>query len=276
MNYTTLRGALGRPTTLALLVALSTAACDDEITNTLLPDFEVEAAMTAFADTDPGVGSDETLEVELRNDGTGAVAVTAVSLEGMDAAEFELMSAGPVQLTAGQSTTVRLGFAPMTEGAKSATLVIESDDPDQGRVEIAITGQAVRFQYAQVDRKGIPALNTVFNHPSGQSGFDKTAYNISAPSMDVATYRDQFITVLGAVGNADPAGTADLLLPDELPVSLGATTAFATLTGRTLDDDATDVALFVTVGDPSLQSDNVDANDVAFRTVFPYVAAPHN
>ena len=39
---------------------------------------------------------------------------------------------------------------------------------------------------------------------------------------------------------------------------------------------AIDVALFVTVGAPELQSDNVDANDKAFRTVFPYVAEPHN
>ena len=120
-------------------------------------------------------------------------------------------------------------------------------------------------------------MNTVFNHPSGTAGFDKTLYNVSSPAGDVATYTAQFETVLGAVGNADPAATAALLLPDELPVSLGASpTAFASLTGRTLSDDATDVALFVTVGAAELQSDNVDANDLPFRTTFPYVAAPHN
>ena len=144
-------------------------------------------------------------------------------------------------------------------------------------IEISVRGRAARFQYRQVDRIGIPALNTVFNHPSGIAGFDKTAYNVAAPSGDLATYTGQFEIVLGAVGNADPQATAALLLPDELPVSLGAApTAFAQLTGRTLSDDATDVALFVTVGIAALQSDNVDANDKAFRTVFPYVAEPHN
>ncbi|NNF29113.1 MAG: DUF4331 family protein, partial [Gemmatimonadetes bacterium] len=75
------------------------------------------------------------------------------------------------------------------------------------------------------------------------------------------------------VANADPEGTAGLLLPDALPVSLAADmTSFATLTGRALADDAVDVALFVTVGVEELQSDNVDANDVAFLSEFPYLA----
>ena len=83
--------------------------------------------------------------------------------------------------------------------------------------------------------------------------------------------------MLGAVGNADPAATAALLLPDELPVSLGvAVSNFAELTGRQQADDGTDVALQVVVGITALQSDNVDENDVPFLTSFPYLAAPNN
>ena len=148
-----------------------------------------------------------------------------------------------------------------------------ADGPD---VEVVLMGQAARFQYQQVDRMGIPGLNTVFNHPSGIAGFDKKEYNRVTPAGDVAAYTNQFVTVLTAVGNADPAGTAALLLPDELPVDLGASvTSFATLTGRALADDAVDVALAVTVGIAALHSDHVDANDTAFRTTFPYVAAAH-
>ena len=127
--------------------------------------------------------------------------------------------------------------------------------------------------YTQVDRIGIPALNTVFNHPPA---FSKTAYNIAGPATDVANYNAQFITVLGAVANANPAGTAAVLLPDELPVNLGsAISNFALLDGRKLSDDATDVALTVVVGVAALQSDNVDANDVAFLNSFPYLAPPN-
>jgi hypothetical protein len=145
-----------------------------------------------------------------------------------------------------------------------------------GNVEVRLSGRASRFQYRQVDRFGIATLNTVFNHASGVAGFDKKAYNLASPANDLARYRTQFQTVLGAVGNPDPAATAALLLPDELPVNMGApVTRFGMLTGRALSDDAVDVALSVTVGIAALQSDNVDANDRPFRTVFPYVAAPH-
>lgn len=277
MTRYAIRGAVSRPSTIPLLAVLAlTTACGEEMTMAPVPDVEVEASTTAFASTDPAIGTDETIEVEIRNAGSGTLDVSSIALQGTDAADFSLLDATPTQLGAGASTMVTLGFAPTSVGAKVATLVVTSDDPDEATVELGLTGEATRFQFTQVDRKGIPALNTVFNHPSGTAGFDKTAYNVAAPSMDVASYRDQFITVLGAVGNADPAATADLLLPDELPVSLAGTTSFATLTGRALADDATDVALFVTVGDPSLQSDNVDANDVAFRADFPYVAPPHN
>lgn len=127
--------------------------------------------------------------------------------------------------------------------------------------------------YTQVDRIGIPALNTVFNH---RPAFSKTAYNIAGPADDVATYTDQFVTVLTAVANANPNATAAVLLPDELPVNLGsATSNFALLDGRKLSDDATDVALTVVVGVAALQSDNVDANDVAFLNSFPYLAPPN-
>ena len=127
--------------------------------------------------------------------------------------------------------------------------------------------------YTQVDRIGIPALNTVFNHPPA---FSKVDYNTSGPATDVANYNARFITVLAAVANANPAGTAAALLPDELPVNLAsATSNFALLDGRKPSDDATDIALTIVVGVPALQSDNVDANDVAFLNSFPYLAPPN-
>ena len=125
---------------------------------------------------------------------------------------------------------------------------------------------------------GIPALNTVFNHPPSTPGFSKVAYNRKSPQTDSADYTAQFVTVLGAVANEDPAQTAALLLPDELPVDLSADTSdFATLNGRRLADDAVDVALSVTIGDTlsHLRSDNVDANDKAFLDAFPFLAPPH-
>ncbi|MDB5049210.1 MAG: hypothetical protein JWO30_2281 [Fibrobacteres bacterium] len=132
--------------------------------------------------------------------------------------------------------------------------------------------------FTQVDRMGIPALNTVFNHPKTVSGFSKTLYNQRGPDSDLVNYKAQFKTVLGAVANADPEATVLLLLPDELPAKLGsATSDFAALDGRKLEDDAADIALTVAVGPtlPALHSDHVNANDTAFSAEFPFLAGPH-
>ena len=236
----------------------------------------VDATQVQFARTDPLLGSIEAPVVRISNLGTGGLMVDEVSIEGMDAGMFSAEGAsGPFTLGPGADREIILGFAPLAAGSFSATPRIRSDDPLDPDLTIGLSGTSAPFQYAQVDRMGIPALNTVFNHPSGIAGFDKTAYNVASPAADVANYRAQFIVVLDAVGNADSGGTADLLLPDELPINMGAPTAFAALTGRAPADDATDVALTVTVGIAALQSDNVAANDKAFLNGFPFLATPH-
>ncbi len=154
----------------------------------------------------------------------------------------------------------------------SATLVLSScfDSSNDNDDKIVVDNST----YTQVDRMGIPALNTVFNHPAA---FSKKDYNTAGPDKDKATYMERFKTVLGAVANADPAATANVLLADELPVSLGSATSFATLTGRAPSDDAVDVALGLVIGSSLsvVHSDNVDANDKAFLATFPYLADNH-
>lgn len=259
------------------LPAIFLTACDDE-DPTMVATSEIVATPSAsqFADADPEVGTDEIISVEVMNTGSASVTITGIALGGADTDAFELMNTSTADLAAGASTSFDVAFVPPSVGAKNATILISADNAPS--IETNISGTATRFQYSQVDRMGIPALNTVFNHPSGTGPFDKTAYNVASPANDVADYTDLFITVLEAVPNSDPAATAALLLPDELPVSLAASpTAFATLTGRALSDDATDVALTVVIDqEPSLQSDNVDSNDASFRTEFPYVAAPNS
>lgn len=143
----------------------------------------------------------------------------------------------------------------------------DDDDSDSG---------SARFD--QADRMGLPGVNTIFNHPSSVEGFSKILYNRRSPDSDLVNYKDQFVTVLGAVSNGAPEATAAALLPDELPAKLGsAASDFALLDGRKLEDDAIDIALGLLVGSdlPALQSDHVDANDTAFSAEFPYLAGPH-
>lgn len=261
----------------ALLVLLGAAltACSDDSTTGPMPSSEiaVDAASVDFGALDVRFGAGPQTELTIQNTGAVDLVVSSAAVAGANASAFVYDGPSSFTISAGGTQTVRVAFNPAGAGGQSATLQLASNDPDTPTLSVALAGQGVAATYRQVDRMGIPALNTVFNHPPV---FSKQAYNTATPAGDLAAYRAQFETVLGAVANADPAATAALLLPDELPVNLGASvTRFAELTGRALSDDAVDVALLVTVGVPSLQSDNVSANDRAFLTAFPYLATPH-
>lgn len=143
--------------------------------------------------------------------------------------------------------------------------------------------------YEQEDQFGRPAINTVFI-PSGTT---KDVFNTTIPSAQGAAYTSAFKTKLLALNSGyttnllglDATTFSSVLATDVLTVSLTAPTTFYdgtnVLTGRALSDDVIDVELILIFGgpaaeqNPTLTSDNVDANDRAFLTSFPYLAAAH-
>ncbi len=260
---------------LVLLTLPLAAACNsDGPTMPDTPSLALATHSVDFGGLDVDFGTGMPMTVTVTNGGSSSFTVGPVTVTGSAASDFVLTDASDVFTVApGGSVDIHVAFDPTAEGARSAALSLPSDDMAAGTLEASLSGTGAHYTYQQVDRLGIPALNTVFNHPPQ---FDKKAYNVAGPGDDLRNYRARFETVLGAVANADPSATATLLLPDELPVSLAAaTTHFAELNGRALDDDAVDVALTVVVGIETLHSDNVDANDVAFLPTFPFLADPH-
>jgi hypothetical protein len=140
--------------------------------------------------------------------------------------------------------------------------------------------------YQQEDQMARPAINTVFV----ASGAPKDAFNGTIPSAMGAIYTPVISAVLtgfGYTSNAlghDKATFSGILATDVLSVSLTGTTTFYdgtnVLTGRALADDVIDTELLLIFGgstgasSPGLTSDKVAANDKAFLTTFPYLAAP--
>lgn len=161
-----------------------------------------------------------------------------------------------------------------------------SDDP---------SGPDFTGTYAQQDQMGRPAVNTVFV----SSGM-KDAFNTTIPSQQGASFQSMFQTNLEglspAYGNPgdtnalglDAAAFTGLLATDVLNVSLDGVTSFydpstmpaTVLTGRRLADDVITVELLLIFGgedfseNPGLSNDNVDTNDKAFLSSFPYLASP--
>jgi hypothetical protein len=129
----------------------------------------------------------------------------------------------------------------------------------------------------QVERMGLPTINTVFNHTDAT----KDAYNRAEPRNDVADYSDDVSGVVELItslaGTApDPAAYGDaiagVLLPDVITYDTAQPANFAMLNGRALADDVIDVALSVVANTPL--SDCV-GNDSTFLNHFPYVGEPN-
>ena len=129
----------------------------------------------------------------------------------------------------------------------------------------------------QVERMGLPAINTVFNHTDAT----KDAYNRAMPQNDVANYTDDVAGVVslitGLAGTAGDPGAyglaiAGALLPDVITYNTATAANFAALNGRALSNDVIDVALTVVANTPL--SDCV-ANDSTFSSSFPYLGKPN-
>lgn len=120
----------------------------------------------------------------------------------------------------------------------------------------------------QIDQMGRPAINTVFNNANADK-YDRELFNRTQPhEMVNAGFRDSTEDVLTALGAADPAGLAAVLVPDVLTYETGNTGGF--LNGRRLRNDVIDAELSL-VTNGAIPSDCV-ANDSAFPNAWPYLA----
>jgi hypothetical protein len=142
--------------------------------------------------------------------------------------------------------------------------------------------------FTQADQMARPAINTVF-----VGAPRKNEFNLTAPTAMSAAFKTDFVNVLTGFGQTAVStnalgqtrdAMATLLVSDVLNVKLTGTTTFFdgtnVLTGRALADDVIDTELLLIFGgsagtsNPGLTKDNVNSNDKAFLTTFPYLANP--
>lgn len=159
------------------------------------------------------------------------------------------------------------GARRILRGAFVVALLVNAACEDDG----GMLGPGEEETFTQVDRFGLPAINTVFI-PSTM----KQDFNRSVPANDRAQFREEALATLEAFGvtGAAAEGLADAVLPDIQPIDTSQPTAF--LNGRKPTDDVITGELMLIFGDnAALNDDHVDANDVAFLPTFPYFAEPH-
>jgi hypothetical protein len=153
-----------------------------------------------------------------------------------------------------------------------------------------VGGPDLERVYVQVERLGNPLVSEVTlakrNH---------AFHNTTGPGTDVVNFSDQLKGFVRDVAgrNATVQNTlAAVLLPDMLIVQTdkaGSSAGWLSWAladgygGRRLSDDVVDAGLAAIFGplldgsnvSPGLATDNVNANDAAFGTAFPYLAAAH-
>jgi len=159
-----------------------------------------------------------------------------------------------------------------------------SDDDDD------ITGPISDREFLQIERLGNPLVSEVFFLKR-----DHGLHNTSIPSTDVAngfkTKIETFIRDVAGRNTTVQTTVSSVLVPDMLlvfPNRNPATSGWLGWAlangwgGRNLSDDVVDAGLAAVFGSlldgsntsPGLSTDNVSANDKAFTTTFPYLAAP--
>lgn len=159
-----------------------------------------------------------------------------------------------------------------------------SDDDDD------ITGPTNDREFVQIERLGNPLVSEVFFMKR-----DHGLHNTSIPSTDIAngfkTKIEAFIRDVAGRNTTVQTTVSSVLVPDMLlvfPNRNPATSGWLGWAlangwgGRNLSDDVVDAGLSAVFGSllngsntsPGLASDNVGANDKAFTTTFPYLAAP--
>ncbi|MFQ5864233.1 MAG: choice-of-anchor D domain-containing protein, partial [bacterium] len=107
-----------------------------------VPEIAVHPTSHDFGDVIVDSTASQTFVVT--NEGTAVLVVTATSLTGANPEQFNIDSGGaPFTLVPGDSQDVVVSFQPTSEGLKSATLQIASNDPDEDTLEVALTGNGV-------------------------------------------------------------------------------------------------------------------------------------
>ncbi|MFH2112815.1 MAG: choice-of-anchor D domain-containing protein [Candidatus Bathyarchaeota archaeon] len=105
---------------------------------------DIEVAPTTVQFGDVALGASATQIVTIQNVGAAGLTVTGISL-APGSGSFGVTSAPstPFTLAPGATAYVSVAFTPTASGPASGTLRVTSDDPDEGLVEITLSGNGV-------------------------------------------------------------------------------------------------------------------------------------
>jgi hypothetical protein len=125
---------------LLFLIGCSLSNGDDP-TNSEEPDINIIALNTDFGAVLFGLMSE--LDFSIVNQGAGVLIISDIVIYGNDADDFQILAGYDENIDPNESIDVVLRFSPQNrqEGRRNALVTVSSNDPDESRIEFAITGE---------------------------------------------------------------------------------------------------------------------------------------
>ncbi len=174
-------------------------------------------------------GEPAEIEVTLRNTGTAVLNLLGINLEGSHPADFVVTGAPATALPPGETTAFTLRFTPSVNGARSATLGLVTNDPDENPFVLQLAGVSKDFLtevFTTASPNDSAGATYTFRLPSGitPSAADSSLPPVeSAPiAVQTGTASDLYesATVLDARQTTDPFDPERVLVERLIATSL--------------------------------------------------------
>ncbi len=104
------------------------------------PRIAVNSEEVAFGNVQAGLTEDRT--VTISNTGNAALGINNISLSGADASAF-MQTNSCSTIAPSESCDIKVTYIPSGEGAQTASLTIDSTDPETSTVNVALSGRSV-------------------------------------------------------------------------------------------------------------------------------------
>ncbi|MFQ6092235.1 MAG: choice-of-anchor D domain-containing protein [bacterium] len=163
------------------------------------PDIDLPSVRLDFGSI--AVGESTERRFTIYNVGTADLTVYGVVSEHPD---FEVLAPTfPLVIGPSQSVEVSVGFAPVEEGLKTGSLVVNSSDPDEGSISLYVSGIALppgtwslALSLQSSDITVDPIILGIGAHPNGSVCFDPDLDTPSPPPPPGAPF-DAYIPCIG-------------------------------------------------------------------------------
>jgi hypothetical protein len=142
---------------------------------------------------------------DIKNNGTGPLTITNITMTGTNASEFTLVSAPtyPLVLAPAASQSITLKFTPTAVGTRTAMVNITNDDVDHVAFKYAVEGMGI--DNTSVNAVSVSSFAKLYPNPTGDMA--TVAMSLSKQERIVISVLDiQGKEVMAAIANTYKAG----------------------------------------------------------------------